>query len=143
MCSKKLARALPEELRYSASHEWIRMLKEDIAVIGVTDYAFEDVKKIGYKTILFIELPDVGKRVDQTDSIAIVETEKTVADILSPISGQIIETNDKLTEEPILIASDPYGQGWIVKIRLTDLRQLGKLMNITEYGKHVDRLRTC
>ncbi|MFC1505905.1 glycine cleavage system protein GcvH [Thermoproteota archaeon] len=133
---------LPEEFRYSSSHEWIRILKENIAVIGVTDYAFEDAKKIGYKTILFIELPDVGKRVDQTDSIAIIETEKTVADILSPISGQIIETNDKLTEEPMLIASDPYGQGWIVKIRLTDLRQLDKLMNITEYGKHVDRLRT-
>jgi len=133
---------LPEELLYSSTHEWIRILKENIAVIGVTDYAFEDIKKIGYKTILFIELPDVGKRVDQTDSITIVETEKTVADILSPISGQIIKTNDKLKEEPMLIASDPYGQGWIVKIRLTDLRQLDKLMNITEYGKHVDRLRT-
>lgn len=87
-------------------------------------------------------MPDVGKRVDQTDSIAIVETEKTVADILSPISGQIIETNDKLTEEPMLIASDPYGQGWIVKIRLTDLRQLDRLMSMNEYGNHVDMLRT-
>jgi len=133
---------LPEELLYSSTHEWIRILKENIAVIGVTDYAFEDIKKIGYKTILFIELPDVGKRVDQTDSIAIVETEKTVADILSPISGQIIKTNDKLKEEPMLIASDPYGQGWIVKIRLTDLTQLDRLMSMKEYGNHVDILRT-
>ncbi|MGB6680678.1 MAG: glycine cleavage system protein GcvH [Candidatus Bathyarchaeia archaeon] len=133
---------LPEELLYSSTHEWIRILKENIAVIGVTDYAFEDIKKIGYKTILFIELPDVGKRVDQTDSITIVETEKTVADILSPISGQIIKTNDKLKEEPMLIASDPYGQGWIVKIRLTDLTQLDRLMSMKEYGNHVDILRT-
>lgn len=118
----------PEELRYSKSHEWVRKESDGIFTIGVTDHA---QKQLG--DIVFIELPDVGSQVDANDEVAVVESVKTASDVYSPLTGELIEINKELRKDPALINRDPYGDGWIYRIRPNNENEVNELLNATDY----------
>ena len=121
----------PEENRYTNEHEWVR-LDKDTAIIGITDYA---QKELG--DIVFVELPEVGKQLRQGDPLGTVESVKAVSDVYSPVSGEVIEVNSRLQAEPELINRDPHGEGWIVKVKVTDPAELEKLMTAAQYEEFI------
>lgn len=114
-------------LKFTKSHEWIRVEGED-AVVGLTDYAQGELGDI-----VFIELPEGGKKVSSGDVLTTVESVKSVSEIYAPVSGEIVDGNSALDDDPSLINSDPYGRGWIVKIRLGDPSELDQAISAEEY----------
>ncbi len=118
---------IPSELKYTEEHEWIDA-RDDIAVIGITDWAQGELGDIVY-----LELPDIGSTVKQMDVFGTIEAVKTVAELFSPVSGEVIEVNAKLEDEPELINSDPYSEGWMVKIRMDDPTELDNLLSADDY----------
>ena len=119
------------EKKYSKDHEWVS-IENEIAIIGITDYAQESLGDI-----VFIELPKVGRLVNTGDQVGVVESVKAASDLFSPISGEIIEVNNELTNSPQLINSDPENSGWYMKIKLNDVEELKKLMNYDEYKETI------
>lgn len=119
----------PKELKYSKEHEWIK-LEGDIVTIGITDFAQKQLTDI-----VFVELPERGKTTTVSKPMAVIESVKSVSDIFAPISGEIIDVNTKLQENPEIINKDPYGEGWIVKIKLENKDELDSLMSSAEYEK--------
>ncbi len=120
---------VPEELKYSKDHEWVRV-EGDIAVVGITDYAQSELGDIVY-----VELPQVGTRVQKGETVATVEAVKTAADVYSPVSGEVVEVNSALEEHAELVNKDPYGEGWIVKIKMSNPEELNELLSAEEYKK--------
>ena len=118
---------LPEELRYTKEHEWIRV-EGDLVVIGVTDYA-----QNALTDVVWVELPELGAVVGSMDSFASVESVKSVSEIYAPISGEVIEINGTLEDAPELINEDPYGKGWICKMSISDNSELASLLDGTTY----------
>ncbi len=118
---------IPSELKYTEEHEWVNA-QDDIAVIGITDYAQGELGDIVY-----LELPDTGTTLKQMDVFGTIEAVKTVAELFSPVSGEVIEVNVKLEDEPELINSDPYSDGWMVKIRMDDPTELDNLLSADDY----------
>jgi len=118
---------------YTDTDEWIKVT-DDVAVIGITDYA---QKKL--KDIVGIELPEVGKKVKKGEAIGVIESIKATADVYAPISGEVIEVNEKLLDSPELINNDPYGDGWIVKIKIEDKSELDKLLKPQEYANKIEK----
>ena len=118
---------VPEELRYTKEHEWIRV-KGDLVVIGVTDYA-----QNALTDVVWVELPELGAVVGSMDSFASVESVKSVSEIYAPISGEVIEINGVLEDAPELINEDPYGKGWICKMSISDNSELASLLDGTTY----------
>ena len=118
---------VPEELRYTKEHEWIRV-EGDSVVIGVTDYA-----QNALTDVVWVELPEMGAVVGSMDSFASVESVKSVSEIYAPISGEVIEINDVLEDSPELINQDPYGKGWICKMSISDNSELASLLDGTTY----------
>ena len=118
---------VPEELRYTKEHEWIRV-KGDLVVIGVTDYA-----QNALTDVVWVELPELGAVVGSMDSFASVESVKSVSEIYAPISGEVIEINGVLEDAPELINEDPYGKGWICKMSIADNSELASLLDGTTY----------
>lgn len=121
----------PEELRYSADHEWVKVEGKQ-AIIGITDYAQHELGDIVY-----LELPDVGTEVVTEEELTEIESTKTTSPVLSPVSGKIIEVNDELKESPQLINEDPYGKGWIVTLRMSNPDDLDGLMSAKEYEEFI------
>jgi len=121
----------PENLKYTSQHEWI-LVSNSTGTIGITDYAQSELGDV-----VFIEFPPVGKRVRKGESCATIEAVKTVADLYSPVSGEVIEVNEKLKTVPELVNKDPYGEGWMVKLRVNDPTELGDLLSATDYKKLV------
>jgi glycine cleavage system H protein len=117
----------PEDLLYAESHEWVRE-EGDQVTIGLTDYAQSQLKDIVY-----VELPDVGSKFEKGESIGVVESVKTVADIFSPITGKVVETNLVLKDSPQFINEDPYGKGWIVRMAIQDEEALKGLLSSKAY----------
>ncbi|MCE5271194.1 glycine cleavage system protein GcvH [bacterium] len=103
---------IPKDLKYTKEHEWVRFEEDDLAVIGITDYAQNELGDIVY-----VELPEVGDQVETMESFGTIEAVKTVADLYSPVTGTVDEINDTLADEPELVNSDPYGDGWMIKVR--------------------------
>jgi len=127
---------IPEELYYSKEHEWV-LVKKDHAIVGITDYAQKALHEIVY-----VELPTVGSKLKQMQSIGTVESVKAVSEIFTPITGEIIEVNEKLTESPELLNKDPYNNGWIMKVRPTNLKKdLEKLMKAQQYAEFTKKLK--
>jgi glycine cleavage system H protein len=122
---------IPEDLRYNASHEWIR-LDGDVATIGITDHAQDELTDV-----VFVELPAVGKSVDAGDPTAVVESVKAASDIYSPVAGEVIEVNPAVEADPSLVNSDPYGQGWIFKLQVKDGAAVHQLMDAAGYQAHI------
>ena len=117
----------PEDLLYSESHEWLRD-EGGQATIGLTDYAQSQLKDIVY-----VDLPEVGSEFEKEESMRVVESVKTVADIFSPITGKVVETNHTLKDSPQFINEDPYGKGWIIKMEIKDKGELKKLLSSKAY----------
>jgi glycine cleavage system H protein len=118
---------VPDDLLYSEKHEWVKT-EGDIATIGITDYAQTQLGDIVY-----LELHPVGTKVAQMDSFGTIEAVKAVSDIYSPLSGEIIEVNDSLTVDPAAIKSSPYGDGWMIKLKLENADELGSLLKADKY----------
>lgn len=120
---------IPEDLKYTKEHEWAR-IEGDIATIGITDFAQSELSDIVY-----VELPAVGSAVEQMEPFGSIEAVKTVADLYAPLSGEVIEVNEELENNPGIINEDPYGLGWIIKIRITNPEEINNLMSAEEYKK--------
>ena len=117
----------PEELKYTNDHEWVR-IEGNFAYAGITDFAQHELGDIVY-----IEIDTLGKEVTKEDQFGTVEAVKTVSDLLMPISGRITELNKKLDTNPELVNTDPYGEGWMVKIEISDPSQIDKLLSSSDY----------
>jgi glycine cleavage system H protein len=118
---------IPSDLRYTKEHEWVR-LEGDEATVGITDYAAEQLGDI-----VFVELPDAGTPLEQFATFGVVESVKAVSDLFAPLAGEVIERNERLADHPELVNSDPYGDGWIVRIRLEDGDQAAELLDASAY----------
>lgn len=121
----------PDDLKYSAQHEWIRV-DGSVGTVGITDFAQSELGDI-----VFVVFPAVGKQVSQGESCGTIEAVKTVAELYSPVSGEIIEVNEKLNSSPDLVNKDPYGEGWMIKLRIKDAKELEALMDAEAYKKLV------
>ena len=119
---------IPANLKYTKDHEWVR-LEGDFAYIGITDFAQGELGDIVY-----VEVETVGEKVDQEAVFGTVEAVKTVSDLFMPVSGEVLELNPKLDGNPELVNKDPYGEGWMVKIRPSDLSQVKALLTADEYA---------
>ena len=122
---------IPEELRYSPQHEWVRS-DGGVATIGITHFAQEQLGDV-----VFVELPEKGATVRQFSSLGVVESVKAASDIYAPISGEVVERNMKVIEKPELVNSVPYGDGWLVKVRLADKGELTQLLSSADYRSHI------
>ena len=122
---------VPDDLRYSKEHEWVR-LNGDTATIGITHFASEQLGDV-----VFVELPEKGSTVRQFSSLGVVESVKAASDLYAPISGEVIERNVKVIEKPELVNSEPYGNGWMIKVRLADKGELNQLLSPTDYRSHI------
>jgi glycine cleavage system H protein len=121
----------PKELRYAPSHEWSR-LEGDMCTVGITKFACEQLTDVVY-----IELPDVGDHVFTGDSFGEIESVKAVSDLYSPCNGEVVAINKDLEEDPGIVAKDPYGKGWMVKIKVEPGTTLDKLMTLAQYEKQI------
>jgi glycine cleavage system H protein len=118
----------PEECKFTKEHEWVYIEDGDTAIIGISDYAAGELGDIVY-----IELPDAGTKVTQMDPMGTIEAVKTVADLYSPVTGEVIEVNDKAVSAPEVVNKSPYDQGWFLKIRIDDPSELDVLFSYDEY----------
>ncbi len=121
----------PEDLRYTKEHEWVRV-EGDIGTIGITDHA---QKELG--DVVFVELPKTGARVEQGQVAGSVESVKAVSDIYSPVTGEVVEVNETLSEAPEKINQDPHGSAWLAKIMLEKPAELDELMTAAQYEEYV------
>ncbi|UCF06317.1 MAG: glycine cleavage system protein GcvH [bacterium] len=119
---------VPEECQFTKEHEWVFVEEGNVAVIGISDYAASELGDIVY-----IELPEVGSHVKQMDPIGTIEAVKTVADIFSPVSGEIVAVNTDAVSAPEIVNKDPYEDGWFVKIKMNDPGELDVLFDHSEY----------
>jgi glycine cleavage system H protein len=119
---------VPGNLLYSKEHEWLRV-EGDTAYVGITDFAQSELGDI-----VFVEIDTVGDTVAASDVFGTIEAVKTVSDLYMPVSGEILEVNDKLEDNPELVNSDPYGDGWLVKIKLTNKSEKENLLDAAAYG---------
>ena len=121
--------SVPEELQYTKSHEWVRT-EGDTATIGITDYAQEELGDIVY-----VELPEEGATFDAGDSFGSIESVKAVSDLYTPVDGEVVEVNEALNDSPEKINEDPYGEGWIFKLRVSDE---GDLLSASDYEQFLE-----
>ncbi len=127
-----MAKENPADRRYSKEHEWAKDNGDGTIVMGITDHAQEMLTDIVY-----VELPAIGKKVKQMDTVAVVESVKSVSDVYSPVSGEVIEVNKILEERPDLINQDAFGEGWIAKIRMDNPSELKGLMDAAGYSQFI------
>lgn len=124
---------IPSELKYVASHEWIRVEGDGTVVIGITDHA-QDL--LG--DVVFVELPEVGAEVATGDESGVVESVKAASDIYAPVSGEVVAVNEELEDAPELVNSDPYGDGWFFKVKLSSAEELSNLLDGEAYAEVCD-----
>ena len=122
---------VPEDLRYTTDHEWAR-IDGDIATVGVTDYAQGELGDI-----VFVEVETEGEQLDAEEVFGTIEAVKTVSDLILPLAGEVIEFNQALEEDPALINSDPFGDGWIVKVRMSNVADFESLMDADAYRNSI------
>ncbi len=118
---------VPADLRYTRDHEWVR-IDGDEAVVGITGYAADQLGDI-----VFVELPETGKQLEASRPFGVVESVKAVSDLFAPLTGEVVATNDALTGGPELVNSDPYGDGWMIRLRLADPNDLEDLLDADAY----------
>ncbi|MGZ8901848.1 MAG: glycine cleavage system protein GcvH [Limisphaerales bacterium] len=123
---------VPSDLRYAKTHEWVRIAGE-YATIGITDHAQHELTDI-----VFVELPQMGRKLKSGESCAVVESVKTASDIYTPVGGEITAINDAVVANPALVNTDPYGEGWFFKVKLTNPAEAQALMNAEAYTKQVN-----
>ena len=123
---------VPKELKYTKEHEWVR-IEDNEAVFGITDHAQAELGDI-----TFIELPDVGREVQQSDDVSTVESVKAASDIYAPLSGKILEVNESLQDSPEMMNESPYEKGWICRISIVDITERDGLMDAESYEKYLE-----
>ncbi len=124
--------AYPEDVRYTAEHEWAR-LESGVVRVGITGYATEQLGDV-----VFVELPEVGKKLEAKKPFGVVEAVKTVSDLYAPVSGEVIEVNGALADNPALVNQEPYGDGWMIRIRPNNPAEIEKLLNHVDYEKLIE-----
>jgi glycine cleavage system H protein len=118
---------VPQDLRYTKEHEWVR-LEGDLATVGITEYASEQLGDI-----VFVELPELGRKVAQFAAVGVIESVKAVSDLFAPVGGEVVEANAELANSPELLNGDPFGKGWMLRIRLADAAQIDGLLDAAAY----------
>jgi glycine cleavage system H protein len=126
-----MSSSVPPDLKYAKSHEWVR-LSGDIATIGITDHAQHELTDV-----VFVELPAVGRKVKAGEACAVVESVKTASDIYSPVSGEVTAANQSLPDNPALVNSDPYGNGWFYQVKLSQLAETNSLLSAADYTRQI------
>lgn len=119
---------IPEELKYTEEHEWVLRTGEDTVRVGITDYAQEQLGDV-----VFVQLPELGEQVSAGQTLGEVESTKSVSDIYAPLAGEVVTRNDALDQQPDLVNTDPYGEGWMVELRLTDPTAVDDLLDAAAY----------
>jgi glycine cleavage system H protein len=119
---------VPDELKYTAEHEWVARVGADSVRIGITDYAQQQLGDV-----VFVQLPETGEQVSEGQTLGEVESTKSVSDIFAPLEGEVTARNDALDERPELVNSDPYGDGWMIELRLGDSSAVDQLMDAAAY----------
>jgi glycine cleavage system H protein len=122
----------PEDYKYSKDHEWIRV-EGDVCVVGITDYAQDELGEV-----VFVEMPEPGQSFAAHDEIGSIESVKAVAEVYTPVTGEIVEVNEVLEDAPETVNNDPHGDGWMVKIRFSSADELGELMDVEAYRQFLD-----
>jgi len=122
---------IPDELKYTQDHEWIKVDGE-FAYVGITDFAQAELGDV-----VFVEVETVGENIDKEEAFGTIEAVKTVSDMFMPVGGEIIEFNEKLQDAPDLINQDPYGDGWVIKIKIADASEIDSLMDADTYKGHI------
>ena len=122
---------VPSDLKYTKSHEWVRV-NGDTATVGITDHAQHELTDI-----VFVELPDKGRKVKAGEACAVVESVKTASDIYSPVSGEVVERNKPVTDNPALVNTEPYAGGWFFKIKLSNPAELNALLSPEKYKAQI------
>ena len=120
-----------KKFKFTKDHEWLN-LQEDLSIVGITDYAQSQLGDV-----VFVEMPQVSTKIAASESFGAIEAVKTVADLFAPVSGEVIEINDNLDSNPDLVNSDPYGEGWIVKVKIDNNDEINELMNYDEYQEYI------
>ena len=124
---------IPADLQYTADHEYVKPSGQpDVVIVGVTDYAQDQLGDVVY-----LDLPKVGKKVGAHDVFGTIEAVKAVSELYSPLAGEVIEVNPRLDGEPSLVNSDPYGEGWMIKLKVPSSTDRSGLLDATAYGKHI------
>jgi glycine cleavage system H protein len=124
---------IPKDLQYTEDHEYVKATSDSkIVAVGITDYAQGELGDIVY-----LELPSVGSSFNKHDVFGTIEAVKAVSELFSPVSGEVVEVNERLEKEPQLVNSEPYGDGWMVKIKLSDPSEKKELMSAEDYGAHI------
>src|ERR1035437_2549283 len=118
---------VPQDLRYTKEHEWVRV-EGGLATVGITDYAAHELGDV-----VFVELPEVGRTVAQSAAIGVIESVKAVSDLFAPLAGDVVEANAELSSEPELLNSDPFGRGWMLRIKIADASQVDGLLDAAAY----------
>ncbi|ROU00594.1 glycine cleavage system protein GcvH [Marinobacter sp. R17] len=120
---------IPTDLKYIETHQWVRVAGDGTATVGITDFAQDQLGDV-----VFVELPEVGATVNGGEEAGVAESVKSASDVFSPVSGEVIEVNESLEEEPEKLNEDPYGEGWLFKVRLSDSGELDGLMEADAYA---------
>lgn len=123
----------PEELKYTKEHEWLRDNGDGTATVGITDFAQGELGDI-----VFVELEEAGETYDQDEVFGTIEAVKTVSDLYMPVSGEVVELNEALADDPETVNDDPYGKGWLIKIKLSDASELDALLSADAYQEIID-----
>jgi glycine cleavage system H protein len=123
---------IPQELKYTGEHEWIR-LEGDVAYVGITDYAQEQLGDV-----VFVDIPSVGETLEAGEVFGTIEVVKTVSDLFIPVAGEVLEQNEALEENPELVNKDPYGKGWLIKIAPDDVEDLRGLLDVDSYEELIN-----
>jgi glycine cleavage system H protein len=122
---------IPQELRYTKEHEWV-LLDDGVVIVGVTDFAQQELGDIVY-----VELPSVGTELAATEAFGNVESVKSVSDLYSPVAGVVADINTRLADSPELLNSDPYGEGWMIRVEPKDVSEIEALLTAEEYGDYI------
>jgi glycine cleavage system H protein len=122
----------PDDVRYTAEHEWAR-LEGGVVTIGVTNYATEQLGDV-----VFVELPEVGRRLETMKPFGVVEAVKTVSDLFAPIAGEVVEVNGALADNPALVNQSPFGDGWMIRVKPSDPSEVQKLMSSADYARMIE-----
>lgn len=121
----------PSDYLYSRDHEWVRV-EGDTCVLGITEFAQEELGEI-----VFVELPEVGQSFNATDEVGTIESVKAVAEVYTPVSGEVLEVNDAVEDDPELLNDDPHGDGWLVKLKIESKSDLDQMMNAEQYEEYI------
>jgi glycine cleavage system H protein len=121
----------PSDYLYSREHEWVHVV-DDVCVLGITEFAQQELGEV-----VFVELPEVGQVFNAQDELGTIESVKAVAEVYSPVAGEVVEINDAVVDDPEMLNDDPFGEGWLVKIRFSSADDLKALMNADAYEEYV------